>query len=357
VRTTPVYSPIRFRAQFFLLETTQEPEIWPGELADGGWWAYAEALRAWERGDLLLAPPTLEAVRALLAHGLQAADVLEGSELGGPWLPLSPGLHYLPLETATLPPARHTLCLLVGGERKLLVDPAGPVPACGVEEVVFTHHHPDHVGGGPWARTQGLRLAAHRETAARLPFPVDRLLAEGDGWDLGTDEAGLPWQVEALHTPGHAPGHLALWEGSRRFLLAGDLISGLSTILIHPPEGDMAAYLESLERMAALRPRLVVAAHGPPFGPESGIFERVLAHRRAREARVLAALGAPRPLDDLLGEVYADTPGAAPELARMALQAHLLKLEREGRAHSGPDGWAAGAAETAQDPPTARPPG
>ncbi len=346
VRTTPVYSPVRFAAQFFVAVTDTEPQVWEDELVDGAWWTPHEAYAAWQRGDILLAPPTLEAIK-LLREGLaHALPELRREQNYPSVLPLSPGLGYLPLETATLPPARHTLCLFIGGERQLLVDPAAPLPEGierAIEEVVFTHHHPDHIGGWEWARRRGLKLAAHAETASRLPFPVDRLIADGETWDLGKDDAGLPWRVTALHTPGHAPGHLALWEESRRFLLAGDLVSGVSTILIDPEEGDMAAYLTSLERMAALGPRLVVASHGPPFGPGAQIFEKVLAHRRAREERVLACLREePQPVEALTEAVYADTPGAHPELARRSLIAHLLKLAGEGKAYRSRSCWGKG---------------
>lgn len=346
VRTTPVYSPVRFAAQFFVALTDQEPQVWEDELVDGAWWTPHGAYAAWQRGDILLAPPTLEAV-GLLRNGLESAlPELQKEQNYPPVLPLSPGLGYLPLETATLPPARHTLCLFIGGQRQLLVDPAAPLPE-GIDrpivEVVFTHHHHDHIGGWEWARSRGLKLAAHAETASRLPFPVDRTIGDGETWDLGEDDAGLPWRVTALYTPGHAPGHLALWEESRRFLLAGDLVSGVSTILIDPDEGDMAAYLASLERMAALEPRLVVASHGPPFGPGARVFEKVLAHRRAREERVLAHLGAePQSLETLTEAVYADTPGAHPELARRSLLAHLQKLAGEGLAYRSRSCWGKG---------------
>lgn len=345
VRTTPAYAPVRYAAQFYLAVTEGEPTVWEAELLDGSWWRPADAHSAWERGDILLAPPTLEAVRWLRDGVEPALEELRKEQCYPPVLPLSPGLGYLPLETVTLPPARHTLCLFLGGERQLLVDPATALPdealaGRTIEEVVFTHHHQDHVGGGEWARARGLPLAAHPETARRLAFPVDRLVEDGHTWELGPDSAGLPWRVRALHTPGHAPGHLALWEERRRFLLAGDLVSGMSTILIDPEEGDMAAYLDSLRRMAALEPRLVVASHGPPFGPGAGIFEKVLAHRLARERRVLDHLKAePQSLEGLAAEVYADTPGAHPELARRSLLAHLRKLVREGQAREGASGY------------------
>ncbi|MEW6284498.1 MAG: MBL fold metallo-hydrolase, partial [Candidatus Eremiobacterota bacterium] len=182
------------------------------------------------------------------------------------------------------------------------------------------------------ATALGLPLAAHPETARRLDFPVARLVEEGEAWPLGGG-----WNPVALHTPGHAAGHLCLWEPQRRVLLAGDLTAGYGTILIDPDEGSMAGYLDSLRRVQRLKPRLVVSAHGPPFGPGSDLPGRLIEHRLQRERRVLASL--PGTLEELLERAYAEVD--AKELARRSLLAHLLKLEEEGRARRTDDGWAA----------------
>ncbi|MCA9793989.1 MAG: MBL fold metallo-hydrolase [Candidatus Eremiobacteraeota bacterium] len=347
---TPDYSLLRFEAQFYLAEcpTDQSPELVTEELVGGAWYEPAEALQAWEKSEVLLAPPTLASLRAFAAHGfaegarrLQALGPSNG--LPGPAIPMAPGLVYLPLESPTLPPARHTLTYVVGAERLLVVDPGGPEVAPILDyleslaparplEVVLTHHHPDHIQG---ATKLGLPIAAHPETANRLPFAVDRLIQPGEGWDLGQG-----WNLEALHTPGHAPGHLALWNAERRFLLAGDLVSSVSTIVIEPTEGDMAAYFDSLERMRALAPRLVLPAHGPPLGPGSDPFGYLLAHRRKREAKLLSSLTTtPQSLDQLLARVYDDKPGVE-TIARLALESHLEKLRREGLAVLAEGGWA-----------------
>ncbi|MBI3927552.1 MAG: MBL fold metallo-hydrolase [Armatimonadetes bacterium] len=358
VRVTPPYSAIRFRAQFFLAECPpdQEPRVFDAEISGGLWLEPGEALRQWSRGEILLPAPTLGAMRHLAARSpADAARAMEeegpGNGLPGPEIPLAPGLIYLPLETATIPPARHTNAIFLGGERMLLIDPGsdrpdqlellrGVMAALETEgrrilEVVLTHHHPDHAAG---ACALGLPIAAHPLTARKVR--VDRTLDDGFSWDLGRDPFGGAWDIAALHTPGHAPGHLALWEPQRRFLVAGDLVSGVSTIVIEPTEGDMALYLESLAQMRALRPRLVLPAHGPPSGPESDVFGQLIQHRLERERRVAGALSArPAAPEDLLPLAYPDLPRDLYPVAERSLLAHLIKLAREGRAIETGSGW------------------
>ncbi len=335
VRITPPYTPRRFRTQFYLLELgpAEEPLVQTGEAVGGRWWGVQEALEAWEAGSIFLVAPTLSTLWALQEHEpVEAARVLEamphGTGIPGHTVPLSPLLRCLTQESSTLPPARVTLTCLAG---PLLVDPGSAVPSelerlrdsltPDIRECLLTHHHPDHVAGAEVVRSWGLPLAAHPLTAERLPFAVDRLVDDGERWG--------DWQ--ALHTPGHAPGHLCLWHASQRLLLAGDLTAGWGTILVDPSEGgDMSVYLESLRRVQALEPRLVVSAHGPPYGPGSDLPGQLLDHRLKREARVVEAL--PGSEAELLARVYDDVDPRALPLAERSLRAHLLKLEREGRA-------------------------
>src|SRR5439155_26347356 len=127
-------------------------------------------------------------------------------------------------------------------------------------------HHPDHVGAVPaCVQRYGVGVWAHPQTAARVQprIEVTRLLHEGDRLDLGPcpDGAGQ-WHLEALHTPGHAPGHLAFHEPRYRLLFAGDMISTLSSVVIAPPEGDLVTYLQSLQRLRTVDCRLLLPAHG-----------------------------------------------------------------------------------------------
>ena len=265
-------------------------------------------------------------------------------------LPGSRWVRRFPVRTPTLPPATHTNTYVVGRGELAVIDPASPwddeqaaldqaLAAAGerVALIVLTHHHLDHASGAAHlAARLGVPVAAHRETARLLAgrLEVQRLLDDREPVRAGGATA------EACFTPGHAPGHLAFLvggEGEERTLIAGDMVASVGTIIVDPPEGDMRLYLESLERLRALAPRLLLPAHGPPVGPEPGRADELLAfylrHRRAREERVVMALtdGAGR-VEELVPRAYPDVPEAVWPLARRSLLAHLLKLEAEGKA-------------------------
>jgi glyoxylase-like metal-dependent hydrolase (beta-lactamase superfamily II) len=232
---------------------------------------------------------------------------------------------------------------LIGHERVLIVDPGSADPiqltrishvlqGRTVEAVIFTHHHGDHVAGMDWCRQQGWPLWGSRPTGHALGVAWDRHLSDADRVQ--------DWQV--LHTPGHAAGHLALWHSATGILLSGDLVSGVSTILVPDEAGAMRAYLASLKRCIELSPRLVLPSHGGPFGPSSGLIERTLDHRLQRETKVCQALATgPIDFDRLLARVYDDVQGAARELARISLASHLRKLVEEGRAQQKNGHWRA----------------
>lgn len=253
--------------------------------------------------------------------------------------------------TPTLPPATHTNSYaLEGGGQSILVEPASPYPdqqhgflswVRALESrptaIVATHHHPDHVGGAAfYARELGLPLWAHAKTAALLPeLSFARLLADGDVLRLGT----TAWQV--LHTPGHASGHVCLHDADNATLVVGDMVASVGTILIPPDDGDMGEYLRQLERLAQLDAKWALPAHGDPIDTPSVLFRAYVAHRLAREQKVLQALaraGAPTTPAALLSAVYDDVPPAALPAAQLSLRAHLDKLARDGRITVGTGG-------------------
>ncbi len=261
-------------------------------------------------------------------------------------LPVAPGIRVLALRTPTLPPAAHTNVYLVGPERGpiAVVDPGSPyedqqaildahLGELPIDLILLTHHHGDHTGGAAaLAARWGVPIAAHPATARRLAgrVPVTRLIDDGE----------VVHGATAVHTPGHAEGHLCFEVGAAT--IAGDMVAGIGTILVDPGEGDMAAYLGSLERLLARPAAALLPAHGPmiPDGPAK--LREYLAHRRMREARAAAALsGAPRPLRELVPIVYADTPTSLWPLAERSLLAHLVKLVRDGKAVERDGGWSA----------------
>jgi glyoxylase-like metal-dependent hydrolase (beta-lactamase superfamily II) len=233
-----------------------------------------------------------------------------------------------------------------GGKRFLVIDPACDEPGerdrllaviekrvsggDTVQSVVLTHHHRDHVtGAGAIASALGVPVFAHAETFARIPALPDgvatRTLHDGDTIDLGGT------LLRTVHTPGHAPGHLAFYDAARRILFGGDLVSGLSTILVGSGDGDMDAYLDALAAAAALDPKTVLPSHGPPLPGRA--LATTIAHRQEREARIVAALadGAPRDLPTIAADAYADAPDSPAFLRELQTRAHLERLVRHGR--------------------------
>jgi endoribonuclease LACTB2 len=286
------------------------------------------------------------------------ADVARAAALGP--VALAPGVRMMSVRTPTLPPATHTNVFLVGTGDAVLVEPASPYPeeldrivawvddarrdGLTVRAILATHHHPDHIGGAVALRERlGLPLWAHGGTIARLDgrVPFDRALEDGERIEL---EGATDVSLVAVHTPGHAPGHLCFLEPSSGLMIAGDMVAGIGTILIAPDEGDMGAYLSSLHRMVEAGGTTLLPAHGGPIPDAAACVDHYVAHRLAREQRVLDALGAHpdgASPTELLPGAYDDAPRPFWPLAAQSIEAHLLKLEREGRVRrTGPERFA-----------------
>lgn len=179
------------------------------------------------------------------------------------------GYGAIALRTPTIPPAEHTACYVIGHEDAIIVDPGSPFdgeieklldtllyPLRGsggtARGVFLTHHHPDHIGGAlVVARTLDVPILAHPETLCRVALDGHASEALGDGATLHVDKTR---ELRAVFTPGHAPGHLCLFEPSSRVLVGGDMVPGIGTTMISPPEGNMSEYIAGLERLAALDP-------------------------------------------------------------------------------------------------------
>ncbi len=281
-----------------------------------------------------------------------------------PWRAVEDGVVVLPLKTPTLPPATHTNTVLLGRRRLWVVDPATPwtapravlleaLAACRSDgrvphAILLTHHHDDHVGAAAWLRDElGLPIVAHPQTAELLSgrLAVDRVVVEGDVVS-GSESRDDQWQV--LHTPGHASGHVTLWQPERRGLVAGDMVAATGTIIVVPPDGHMATYIAQLRRLAALAPRWLVPAHGDTIDEPVAHLGHYVSHRLEREGLVVAALAAGRAdLAELTRRSYPELPPAFLPLAQRSCEAHLIKLVEERRAQPGPDGSWASAAPTA----------
>jgi len=175
---------------------------------------------------------------------------------------------------------------IVGRERVAIIDPGPDLPAHidavaeaiggGVSvSILLTHDHPDHAAGADaLARRLGTR-------ALRFGDGID------DGQRFDTD-AG---ELIAVATPGHTPDHVAFdWPAGRAVFVGDLMLGGMDTALIAPPEGDLAAYLASLDRVRRIGAQALIPAHGDPFEDADAAIGRYVAHRRQRLARVREAI-------------------------------------------------------------------
>jgi glyoxylase-like metal-dependent hydrolase (beta-lactamase superfamily II) len=244
----------------------------------------------------------------------------------------------LPLPTDTTAGGETNAYLVDGPASSFLVDPAARTDALdaavadrGVDHVVVTHTHPDHVGAvADYAAETGATVWARRGREVRFEAATgvapDRTFAEGE-------RVGA---LTVLDTPGHAPDHVAFEtpEG----ILAGDVVRASGSVAVSSPEGDMRAYLVALRRLLARDPPRLYPGHGPVVdGPEATV-RRLYAHRLDRERRIEAAVreGA-ESVDAVLDAAYDRDLSGVRDLAAGTVRAHLDKLAVEGRVWIDPE--------------------
>ena len=347
---TPHFSRARFNTNFFLIDLPDTPavDVWPGELESGGWIDPREALRLWAADQIVLAMPTLYTIRVLAEGGHELPGRLhaipEANGVPSRQVEVRPGITMVPLRSETLLPATHTNAVVVGEGDVVIVDPGSAEAEeqealdtvvremIGTEgrvvAILVTHAHRDHIAGVEAARKRyGAPVWGPEGAGERVR--LDRALREGDLIEL----AGRPSRrIRVMETPGHARAHLSFHEETSRTLMAGDLISGLGTVVIDPPDGNLRDYLTSLARVKALDLMTLIPGHGPPHRGVERLIDGLVAHRQMREEHILHALkSGPLALEDLRIRAYADTPDAAPPLAARTLAAHLEKLVAEKR--------------------------
>jgi glyoxylase-like metal-dependent hydrolase (beta-lactamase superfamily II) len=253
---------------------------------------------------------------------------------------------------------RGTNTYLVGSGPELAVIDPGPddpghlaaiLAAAGrarITAILVSHAHRDHTAlAGALAAATGAPVLAFGDAGAGRD-PVAAAL--GDLGDLGGGEGvdadfrpearlddgesigGAGWRLVALHTPGHMGNHLCLALGDTLF--SGDHAMGWATSIVSPPDGEMGAYMRTLDRLIARRPARLLPGHGDPVAEGLARLVALRDHRRAREAQILAALAAgPADAAGLAARIYAGlAPGLLPAAARNVL-AHLLDLLARGR--------------------------
>lgn len=255
---------------------------------------------------------------------------------------IAPGVRRIVAGNAGLMTGPGTNTYLLGTRQVAVLDP-GPddarhldaiMAAAGsaIRWIIVTHTHPDH---SPLARRLALGTGAR---VIGLPPPDDgRQDATFTPQHLPADGERLPLsecRLIAIHTPGHASNCVCYLLEGERLLFTGDhVLEGVSPVIL-PPDGDMAAYLNSLDKLQSHDFERIAPGHGGVMDRGKEILAALRAHRLAREEKVLQALGrlGAATLDELVPVVYADVAVERYRWARLTLEAHLIKLARERRA-------------------------
>lgn len=240
---------------------------------------------------------------------------------------------------------------IVGEGRVALIDPGPGVdahfqalldalaPGERVEMIVVTHAHHDH---SELAARLGAHVAApvvafgDARAGLNPAFAALGELGGGEGADHGfrPDETvadgavlhGPDWRLEVVHTPGHFGNHICLSWGEAVF--SGDQAMGWSTSIVSPPDGDMTAYMASLDRLGGLGARRLYPGHGAEVADGPARLRELIAHRRGREAQIVAALAqGGGTATDLAARIYTDVPAGLLPAATRNVFAHLLDLE------------------------------
>jgi glyoxylase-like metal-dependent hydrolase (beta-lactamase superfamily II) len=193
--------------------------------------------------------------------------------------------------------------------------------------VLVTHDHSDHASGVPairdcWPDVEVLAVSTRPEPSRTL---IDREKVRAGNRTL-----------QVIYTPGHAPDHVCFWDDAAAELYAGDMVLLDSSVLIPGGRGgNLRAYLSSLELLASLEARRIYPGHGGVIPDPAAVISRALAHRRAREADVLACLDdGLTSADAIAARLYVDLPPGLQKAAVLTVEAHLEKIREDRAARS-----------------------
>ena len=262
---------------------------------------------------------------------------------------LAPGIRRLIAPNAGMMTGPGTNTYLLGEREVAVIDP-GPALSEHLQKIIIeasssirwilvTHTHPDHSPGAAALAAQTgaevLGIVAPEGRHQDMTFAPDRVLSDGDS--LSSDE----FELEVVHTPGHASNHLCYLQTQHRWLFTGDHIINGSTVVIDPPDGSMTDYLASLQKLKSKKINAIAPGHGAVLDNVYEAIDWIIKHRLDREAKVTDKLLAhpSTSLASLVTFVYDDVDASLHPIAERSLLAHLLKLELDGRACNNADCW------------------
>ncbi len=348
----PPFAPVRFRTWFYRVDLRERIsfKVDSGEFSDSFWSSAKDLLETFRTGKILMVPPTRWVLEGLVKNpeatefGDLSQDFAEKDRV--PCLEMLDGIPILAVRSATLPPATRTNALLLGDAdaAKLLVDPSpnseeeygcllNTIEDKMLDAVFLTHHHPDHHQfSNKLARHLRIPIILSQDTQQRLTLKYGEDYFENVELRFATENEEVTcWHgssVRVYEIPGHDAGHLGLAPDSLAWFLVGDLIQGIGTVVIPSPEGNMATYFSTLEKVIALNPEVIIPSHGIPMRSTHRLIE-TLKHRRERESQILKLSKSGNSKEEILEQLYEGLDPRLQPLAMQNIESHLEKLNKE----------------------------
>lgn len=349
VAITPSFNPYRFETHFvhIALKRSIPFVLEKHEIHKGEWVSASVVLKEYYDNLRVCVHPTRSVLEAFASPVRPvklnfARDTQFNEEV--PYIESLYGvIQFLPLSN-TFPPANRTNSFLIGDSKKVLIDPSPKdqdeykrfvkvLSKFEVNEIFLTHHHPDHHEYAPeLAKLLNVDISLSEKTHELITqrWGKDyfkeikvRFLKEGDVLTRSNN-----CDIVLCHIPGHDEGQMAPARADHRYIIVGDLIQSVGTVVIGAPEGDMAKYFHSLERMIKLKPKFIVPSHGIALGGVQKL-EMTLKHRKQREDQIINLLKQNKNHEEILNIVYEGLEDNLIKYARKTIEAHILKIKQE----------------------------
>ena len=309
IAVTPPLGGIRFNTHYYKVELAEKPKLLvdDGEIAWSGWLHHNDLSEVYDSGKGLMVVPTVRTVQALSKdislRNVTCLNLDYDLETELPYLELQHQLGFIPVPSNTIPPATTTNSLLLGeeGSPRIITDPS---PASDevlqkliktlkphkLDAILITHHHPDHHERAPQlAKVLGIPILCTEITENRLKKKCGDNYLEGvEIRRISQGEKITRWlgrDVICHELPGHDDGMVGLAADDMSWFYVSDLVEPFTTVVIPEDEGDMAVYFDSLERVIALKPRVIIPSHGMPMGG-THLLKKTLQHRKEREQQI-----------------------------------------------------------------------
>lgn len=352
VATTPAFNHYRFKNYFYKIELSEKINfnVDSKEIKSASWQSLENVYSLYKKGELLVVHSTLSLIKQLkenpkLKENL-SLDLLYDEEKEVPMIETVSGVkQYLP-KSNTFPPASRTNCFLLGDfdSQQILIDPSPKdenelenfyrtLEAQKIDEIFLTHHHIDHHQHSPlMAREWNIPMSMSKDTHERILskrgndyFSGIKIQFKKQG-DVLTQSNKKDVVLYAV--PGHDEGQLAPARLDHAWIIVGDLIQTIGTVVVGGEESNMIKYFSSLEKMIALEPRVVFPSHGMALGGVEKL-KKTLKHRKRREDQIKELLAQGKTKEDIFKIIYRGLEERLHKYALATLEAHLKKIHLE----------------------------